>query len=170
MHRIGQKTTLQERVTIGKQATAGRTDAQIAANHMKAAQRLRRRGAAYDPYRTGKLGKQAAPAHHHLMRCNSQVEPDCRRRRGRRWSWLADDTNIEDRHLNWHAARDADLGVQHIDFAADRELAERLATQAQIGIESRCQKIARQRAGIVRSNFEIDRQPSPRQIDRARDP
>src|SRR5690242_8383535 len=31
MHRIGQKTTLQERVTIGKLATAGRTDAQIAA-------------------------------------------------------------------------------------------------------------------------------------------
>ena len=31
MHRIGQKTTLQERVTIGKQASAGRTDAQIAA-------------------------------------------------------------------------------------------------------------------------------------------
>ena len=31
MHRIGQKTTLQERVTIGKQAAAGRTDAQIAA-------------------------------------------------------------------------------------------------------------------------------------------
>jgi hypothetical protein len=31
MHRIGQKTILQERVTIGKQATAGRTDAQIAA-------------------------------------------------------------------------------------------------------------------------------------------
>ena len=30
MHRIGQKTTLQERVTIGKQATAGRTDTQIA--------------------------------------------------------------------------------------------------------------------------------------------
>jgi hypothetical protein len=31
MHRIGQKTTLQERVMIGKQAAAGRTDAQIAA-------------------------------------------------------------------------------------------------------------------------------------------
>ncbi len=31
MYRIGQKTTLQERVTIGKQAAAGRTDAQIAA-------------------------------------------------------------------------------------------------------------------------------------------
>ncbi len=30
MHRIGQKTTLQERVTIGKLAIAGRTDAQIA--------------------------------------------------------------------------------------------------------------------------------------------
>jgi|SRR6266852_4356945 len=30
IHRIGQKTTLQERVTIGKQATAGRTDTQIA--------------------------------------------------------------------------------------------------------------------------------------------
>jgi hypothetical protein len=31
MYRIGQKTTLQERVTIGKQAAVGRTDAQIAA-------------------------------------------------------------------------------------------------------------------------------------------
>jgi transposase len=30
MHRIGQKTTLQERVTIGKLAAAGRTDMQIA--------------------------------------------------------------------------------------------------------------------------------------------
>ncbi|HKF37490.1 MAG TPA: helix-turn-helix domain-containing protein [Ktedonobacteraceae bacterium] len=30
MHRIGQKTTLQERVTIGKRAMAGQTDAQIA--------------------------------------------------------------------------------------------------------------------------------------------
>jgi hypothetical protein len=30
MHRIGQKTTLQERVTIAKQATSGRTDTQIA--------------------------------------------------------------------------------------------------------------------------------------------
>ena len=30
MHRIGQKTTLQERVVISKQATAGRTDTQIA--------------------------------------------------------------------------------------------------------------------------------------------
>jgi hypothetical protein len=31
MHRIGQKTTLQGRVTIGKQAAAGRTDTKIAA-------------------------------------------------------------------------------------------------------------------------------------------
>jgi len=31
MHRIGQKTTFQERVTIGKQAATGRTDTQIAA-------------------------------------------------------------------------------------------------------------------------------------------
>ena len=50
------------------------------------------------------------------MRCHSQVEPDCRRRRGRRWSWLAGNTNIEDRHLSRHAVWDADLGVQHIDF------------------------------------------------------
>lgn len=31
MYRIGQKTTLQERITIGKQVAAGRTDTQIAA-------------------------------------------------------------------------------------------------------------------------------------------
>ena len=142
-------------------------DAEIAAHHMETAQRLRCGSAAGNPYMAGKLGEQAAAAHHDLPRGDGQVEPDRRRRCGWWWSRLTGDVHIKDRYLNRHALRDADLGVQNVDLSADCEFSDDLAVQADVGIDGRRQSVARHRARVVCGDLQIERQPRRRNVDRA---